>query len=208
MENLEEQRRVQAIELEALRTRIESMMQEKARLAEVEEERHVQAIELEAEKVKGVELAEEKSKLEKLLEEERQVQASELEALETKMQVLAEEKLKLEKLLVAAGEASDEGAALGSRLEEISGALAVAEREKELAETEMLELKIKVAELEESKEALKALFDGALEEKENMVKVKEELLEKLKVLEGDCDQIGEPERNMEKASGEISEMRE
>merc|ERR1719192_3109773 len=187
MENLEEQRRVQAIELEALRTRIESMMQEKARLAEVEEERHVQAMELEAEKMKRVELAEEKSKLEKLL---------------------AEEKLKLEKLLVAAGEASDEGAALGSRLEEISGDLAVAERKKELAETEMLELKIKVTELEESKEELKALIDGALEEKENMVKVKEELLEKLKVLEGDCDQIGEPERNMEKASGEISEMRE
>merc|ERR1719234_2137259 len=88
--------------------------------------RQSQAKELEAEKERMAEMLEEKSRLEKLLEEERHVHATELEALESKMKELKEEKLKLEKLLEAAGEASDEGAVLGSRLEEVRGVLAEA----------------------------------------------------------------------------------
>merc|ERR1719507_2843760 len=177
---LEQERRVQANELEAQKDRMEELLEEKAML---EEDRQVHAMELEVKKNRIEDLVEEKTKLERLLDEERQIQATELEAVETKTKELAEEKLKLEKLLEAAGEASDEGAALGSRLEEVRGVLAVVEREKELAVKEVLELKTKVAGLEESKEVFEAQLEEALEEKEELIKVKVELSEKIKLLE-------------------------
>merc|ERR1719507_323477 len=181
---LEEERRVQAKELETQKDRMDELLEEKAML---EEDRQVHATELEAKKNRIEDLVEEKTKLERLLEEERQVQATELEAVETKTKELAEEKLKLEKLLEAAGEASDEGAALGSRLEEVRGVLAVVEREKELAVKEVLELKTKVAGLEESKE----VFEAQLEEKEELMKAK-----------------GKLESDLKKATGEVSEIKE
>jgi len=63
---VEEERRVEAKELEAKKERMDELL---------EEDRQVHATELEAKKNRIEELVEEKAKLERLLEEERQVQA-------------------------------------------------------------------------------------------------------------------------------------
>ena len=141
------------------------------------------------------------------MEEERRKYSVELTALEKTIKDLADEKLNLKKLLEAAGEASDEGAALGTQLEEVRGVLAEAEKDQDLAYGELSKLKVIVDALEESKVLLKGQIEEITKEKEDLQKTKMELLEKLNKLESECDHKWELESGLERASGEISEMR-